>query len=395
MSERFVTDTLRTVSADIDVSLPPVDAVIEAGQRHTRNRRFAIVGAAAASVALVAGTIAVIADVRSSDDSLPAGVVREDNPLPGPWYHVEIDDGGPTRDGTLHLDDVALPAANLDALTEVGDGAVVWASLEGRVTLVEADGRSHEIGQTLRYEGFGTDPGGGLVAWLTSEDDGLFAVLYDVRQREELGRIELPVRTNRSPGLYSGVGRIEDGFLYYVTIDGVFRWQPGGDPEPVQPVPNRVDEENGVSLIRVPRTGYAVRSPEADEGLIYQGILAPSLSTDGSYIGGTDRQTRTPTFYRVGAPEDPIVSDLYDRKPVPGLGDFLIGDIEHDWLFVGPDEVLFVVQAAKITEDPAGNDPDFEVVSGIVACDLEPYECEAVVKFPMTEEGAVHFELAR
>lgn len=229
MSEERVAHVVRAVAGDVPVGAAPVGAVVRRGRRRARTRRIVVAGLVVSAAVVVAAGVVV---ARPGDGAPePAGVVRIDNPLPLPWW----------GDGTLHLAEVSVAAADVTDLVAVGD-AVGYGNEDGDVVLVRADGRRTTVGHKSYEAEMAAGSEEGWLVWVDPRDQAPQLVAYDVASGTELGRVDLPYRGPRWDRLDGGSYPIavDDGRVYYATQDGDWSWAPGDD-EPVRESPADTD----------------------------------------------------------------------------------------------------------------------------------------------------------
>ena len=283
MNERLVADTLRNVSADLPVGLPPVDDVIRAGERRARNRRFGVVAAAATSVAIIAGTAGLVGDRTGQRDSLPVGVVKEENPLPMPWW----------GDGVLHLAHVTVTAQGVTQVLALPDGAA-YGTVAGKVVVVDAQGNRKTVGHNPFEAPMASGTEENWLAWVDPRDKAPQLVVYDVSAEAELGRVDLPYKGARWERLDAGSHpiAIDQGRVYYATQDGDWSWSPG-DAEPRRETPHNLDladVQGGTRIWRAwnPGQGWSgqlsLSRPGLDDTSLYPSAGSGHLSPDGLHL---------------------------------------------------------------------------------------------------------------
>ncbi len=262
MSEQAAAEVFRAAGVAVPVTPPPLDAVVALSRRRRLRRTQWLVGGSALALVLAG---AVTWAVSRGPAPLPQPeVVRATNPAEVPWY----------ANRTLHLDDVEVVVSGIRDLVEVPDG-VVYADRDGRVVLVDQQGRLTELGRTGTHDPITGELERGLVAWVDVTGEEPELVMHDTLGQREVGR--MPVDDAARPVA------LDQERVYY-TIEGEsWSWYPpNGVPEP-QPGQQLVDVASMVRAWQVEDGLVRVTQPLFNVEVRVPGVSA-SLTDDGDLV---------------------------------------------------------------------------------------------------------------
>ena len=289
---------------------PPVAEIV--ARAHAARRRTTLRwGAVALALVLVAGVVWLVVQRAQR----PPGVHDARNPLPIPWY----------SNGRLHLPAVVVERPQVTYVVAVRGGAVT-EDTHGRITLVEDDGHTHDLGRTHPGARLAVDRDRTLVAWAGSLGDGPAMIVYDVVARKVVSSQPVP-HTPSEPLA------IDQGRVFMRVRHEAYAWSFAVGA----PAMNRV-----VRTVLDAADGAAVNQATRDEVQVlrsYVNVLA--LRGRGADLSLDGRRLLT---YRPGSGGQPLVYDAVSGSRldvgVPesqhavaaafGPGDSLVFALRHD-----------------------------------------------------------------
>ena len=364
MSERLAEEIFRTASESIEVLALPVDAVAAEAAAQRRRRRRTTLATVAGGIAVV-GAMTLVATVLAGDEPTDAGATSSPNPVGVPWY----------AGGRLHLAGVVLDAPPLTDLVAVDDEAV-YGDHTGAVVLVNAEGDPTTLGQKLPATRLVAASDSGWVAWV---DPGTVPglVVYDVRAREEVDRLELQAAAGSdNRAVPNEPIAIAGDRVYYTGPDGDFVWQPDAEVETVEP-PGLLDVASVTQVFELPQE---VRILQPFFGLDYTRRGAGAqLSPGGGFL-----LSRVPGEWAPGLPFEVLLYDTRSGERLPtGLGS---GERAVDATFGTDHDVVYLVAHVEDLRpymDIEGEDSRLLVLR---SCELGTGECHDVAPVPRPGE---------
>ncbi|GAB2590074.1 hypothetical protein [Kribbella endophytica] len=190
-----------------------LDAVMRTGDRRIKRRKVATrLTVAAAAVAVVAGGITA---VRVVDNSAPPAGQPGNFTERRPTYSM---------DSKIHFGSETIEVGKDEIATFAQtDAGFVYVTPTG--TVKAADGRRiTQIGAGNTLKRLTVDDAGTLVGWVDSGAQRPEFVVYDVAARREVVRTAQGTVANPAEGKAPRVSAIDDGFAYFSTGTGVYRW---------------------------------------------------------------------------------------------------------------------------------------------------------------------------
>lgn len=254
---------------------PPVAEIVERA-RAARRRTALRWGALALALVLVAGVAWLVVQRAQR----PPGVHEARNPLPVAWYY----------DGRLHLADVVVERPQVTQLVSVR-GGVVTEDTRGRITLVEDDGHTHDLGRTRPGARIAVDRDRHLVAWAGTVGGRPAMVVDDVVTGEV-------VRTHPMPHGDSEPLAIDQGRVLLTSGDEAYEWSFAvGSQEMNRVVRTVLDSADGATVSQATR--YELQVLRSYVNVLRLPGRGADLSPDGQRL----------LTYRPGSGGQPLLYD--------------------------------------------------------------------------------------
>ncbi len=284
-------DTMHDRADALDAPELDVAAMLRDGDRQVRRRRAGFVGAAAASLVVVAGiAVPALLSGGGGDVDVTAPVVS---------YDLAYAVGGTIHDGTRTVE----TDLSITALVQAPSGYVV-VDRRGRVSTV-LDGEPQQVGLLADPDRGRLVSDDDVVAWVDAAGAGTLSVLdLATGDRVDVAVADLPGEpVSATPGSLGSVAAdiaAVDGRTVYLTDSrGVLAWDPlDGDDPVLLPAP----EGTGVQVLQV------------EDGE----ILHVARTAEPQEVDGTTTMVQVEEL-RVG-------SDLVDARALPGTGGTLSPD---------------------------------------------------------------------